>query len=175
MFLLFSFLVSADNEADSFMRRNEGTTKFSILSVQPSPVNGNGDQIQIQVNKNISSLVFCRFNNRDFRGKKLEDYLIQCDSPKLREKEVRLFVSEDRLKWTAPYILVIDPLPANKDGFIMLLIVLLVVVILLMSLKSIMFPKKKKAHKKKKKLHNKNVGNQAVHRNNYKPLPDQVL
>ena len=103
----------------------------------------------ISIDKNISSLVFCRFGDKELQGKKIDDFTLTCVTPRIQYSEVLLSVSEDKSKWSLPVTVSVIP-ESNSSVVSFLLIIGFVIVGISLASRSIFGKKKRKTHKKRR-------------------------
>ena len=150
-FFLQNILSSNTHTHEGISEKKSKLTKFSIRSFSPKTIQGKGgDLVTIIIDKNISSLVFCKFGDKEVSGKKIDDFQIACASPRIQYSEVLLSISEDKAKWSLP--VTISVIPDNDNSSLSFIIVVgLAILGISYSAKKILFGKKKRRlHKKKK-------------------------
>ena len=150
-FFLQNILSVSSHTYEGISEKKPRITKFSIKTFSPKTIQGKGgDLVTITIDKNISSLVFCKFGDKEVPGKKIEDFQISCVSPRIQYSEVLLSVSEDKAKWSLPVTLSVIPDTENSN-ISFYVVICLAFCGISYSAKKILFGKKKrKLHKKKK-------------------------
>ena len=152
LFLLFRGIgCISTNTFDGIPNTKIKTTKFSIKSFSPKVIQASGGElVTITIDKNISSLVFCKFGDKEVTGKKIGDYEISCLSPRIQYSEVLLSVSEDKSKWSLPVTLSVTG-DGTSSSISFLIVLFFAILGISYSTKTILFgKKKKKTHKKKR-------------------------
>jgi hypothetical protein len=80
--------------------------KLQIVSVSPTTLSANGNEpIEIVLNSSFTPPVFCRFNEAIVMGRVAGPAQLVCRSPRLREGELLLAISLDKVKWSPAVVL----------------------------------------------------------------------
>jgi hypothetical protein len=130
------------------------SAKFSIVSIIPTTLSARGgESIEIEISVSFTPPVFCRFGETVVIGRQTSETSIVCKSPRLRQGEVLLAVSLDKVKWSASVILSV----VADDGDISWVVVTIagfaVLAVALLALRMLCrrrtVPKRRKAKKRK--------------------------